>query len=167
MDHRMSIEAAMQEMQAIVKKLQADYGISLDAPPPSFRELHGEFVEAEGGRRLKVRFPFDARFTNPIGTFQGGVLCAAIDNAFGPLSYLALKRPSVTLDLSTQFIRSFSAKDEYIEVEAKVVSVSSATLVMRAEVRNARNKLVATATTTFLILQDEMLSRIAGGQKSD
>ena len=163
----MSIEEAMQEMEAIKKKFQANYGIILDAPPPSFRELHGEFVEAEGGRRVKVRFPFNARFTNPIGIFQGGMLCAAIDNAFGPLSYLALRRPSVTLDLSTQFIRSFSAKDEYIEVEAKVVSISSATLVMRAEVRNAKNKLIATATTTFLILQDDMLSRIPASQSGE
>jgi uncharacterized domain 1 len=167
MEKRMSIEAAMQEMEVIVKKFQTDYGISLDAPPPSFKELHGEFVEVENNRRLKVRFPFDARFANPIGTFQGGVLCAAVDNAFGPLSYLALKRPSVTLDLSTQFIRSFSAKDEYIEVDAKVISVSSATLVMHAEVRNAKNKLIATATTTFLILQDDMLSRIPAGQNSE
>jgi uncharacterized protein (TIGR00369 family) len=167
MEKRMSIEVAMQEMGAIIKKFQANYGISLDAPPPSFKELHGEFVEVENNRRLKVRFPFDARFANPLGTFQGGVLCATIDNAFGPLSYLALKRPSVTLDLMTQFIRSFSPKDQYIEVEAKVVSISSATLVMQAEVRNAKNKLIATATATFLILQDDMLSRISAGQNSE
>ena len=134
----MSIEAAMQEMEAIKQKFQADYGINLDAPPRSFKELHGEFVEADN-RRVKVRFPFDERFANPIGTFQGGVLCAAIDNVFGPLWYLALRRPSVTLDLSTQFIRSFSAKDEYVEVEARVVSISSATLVMHAEVRSHSN----------------------------
>ena len=163
----MSMEEVMQEMDAIKKKLEANYGITLEAPPPSFKELHGEFVEAEGGRRIKVRFPFDARFTNPIGIFQGGMLCAAIDNTFGPLSYLALKRPSVTLDLSTHFIRSFSAKDEYIEVEAKVLSISSATLVMEAEVRNARNKLIATAITTFLILQDDMLSRIPANQGTE
>ena len=162
----MSVQEAMQQMEAIKKKFQAEYGIMLDAPPPSFRELHGEFVEADN-RRIKVRFPFDARFTNPIGIFQGGVLCAAIDNTFGPLSYLSLKRPSVTLDLSTHFIRSFSAKDEYIDVEAKVVSISSATLVMEAEVRNAKNKLIATATTTFLILRDEMLSEIPASQNPE
>ena len=70
----MKIEAAMREMEAIVQKFRTDYGIRLDAPPPSFRELHGEFVDVENNRRLKVRFPFDARFANPIGTFQGGVL---------------------------------------------------------------------------------------------
>jgi len=73
----------------------------------------------------------------------------------------------VTLDLSTQFIRAFSPKDEYIEVEAKVVSISSSTLVMHAEVKSAKNKLIATATTTFLILQDNMLTRMSAGPKAE
>lgn len=64
-------------------------------------------------------------------------------------------------------MRSFSARDEYIEVEARVVSISSATLAMQAEVRIAKNKLIATATTNFLILQDEMLSRIPAGHGSE
>lgn len=93
------------------------------------------------------------------------MLCAAIDNVFGPLSYFVLRRPSVTLDMSTRFIRSFSVQDQFIEVEARVVSISSATLVMEAEVRNARNKLIATASTTFLILREDMLARISGARE--
>lgn len=157
----MSIEDAMKEMETIKEKFQTNYGLSMDFPPRSFKEMKGEIIEIEGTRRIKIRFPYDDRFTNPIGIFQGGMLCAAIDNTFGPLSYFALKRPSVTLDLSTQFIRSFSSKDEFIYIEAKVVSISSATLVMQAEVRNPKDKLMATATTTFLILQDEKLRNIA------
>lgn len=163
----MSIEQGFKEMEAIVEKYKTDYGITLESPPRSFQELHGEFVEIDGNRRIKIRFPFDERFTNPMGIFQGGMLCAAIDNAFGPLSYLVLKRPSVTLDLSTQFIRSFSAKDEFIEVEARVISISSVTLVMQAEVRNARKKLMATATTTFLILPESSLAQMSPKQKDE
>ena len=159
----MSIEEMLKEMEAIQGKVEAEYGVRIDAPPRCFQEMHGEFIEMDGKRRLKVRFPFDERFTNPIGTTQGGMLCAAIDNVFGPLSYFVLKRPSVTLDMSTRFIRAFSAQDHFIEVEARVVSISSATLVMEAEVRNARNKLIATASTTFLILQDNMLKQMSAG----
>ena len=160
----MSIEQVNEEFEKIKKKFETEFGMKMHVPPNLFKEMRGEFVEAESNRRLKVRFPYDERYANPIGIFQGGMLCAAIDNTFGPLSYLAAKRPSVTLDLSTQFIRSFSAKDEYIEVEAKVVSISSVTLVMHAEVRNAKNKLLATASTTFLILQDNMLARMPKGE---
>lgn len=167
METPMSVEQAMKDMEAIKTKFEADYGMTLDVPPNSFKEMNGEFIEFENNRRIKVRFPYDERFANPMGIFQGGMLCTAIDNTFGPLSYLALKKPSVTLDLSTQFIRSFSPKDEYIEVEAKVVSISSATLVMHAEVRNPKNKLIATATTTFLILQDSMLARMSASPKAE
>jgi uncharacterized protein (TIGR00369 family) len=163
----MSIEKAMKEIAEIKEKFETEYGMTMDLPPRSFMEMGGEFIEIEDNRKIKVRFPYDDRFANPIGIFQGGMLCAAIDNTFGPLSYLALKRPSVTLDLSTQFVRPFSPKDEFIDVEAKVVSISSATLLMQAEVRNPKNKLVATATTTFLILQDNMLARMSSNQKEE
>ena len=158
----MSIEKAMQEMADLAKKFEAEFGIRLEFPPKSFKEMKGEITEIEGTRRIKIRFPYDDRFTNPTGIFQGGMLCAAIDNTFGPLSYFALKKPSVTLDLSTQFIRAFTPKDEFIEVEAKVISISPVTLVMRAEVKNPKGKLMATAATTFLILRDEMLKNMAG-----
>jgi uncharacterized protein (TIGR00369 family) len=160
----MSIENAMKEIAAIKEKFEAEYGLIMDLPPRSFKEMNGEFIEIEGNRKIKVRFPYDDRFANPIGIFQGGMLCAAIDNTFGPLSYLALKRPSVTVELSTQFIRSFSPKDEFIDVEAKVISISSAVLIMHAEVKNRKGKLIATATTSFLILQDTMLKRTSPGE---
>jgi uncharacterized protein (TIGR00369 family) len=157
----MSVETVMKEMADLKEKFEAKFGLQMELPPRSFKEMKGEFVEIEDNRRIKVRFPYDECFTNPIGIFQGGMLCTAIDNTFGPLSYIALKRPSVTLDLSTHFIRSFSPKDEFITVEAKVTAVSSATLLMQAEVKNQKGKLLATATTTFLILQDDMLKRMA------
>jgi uncharacterized protein (TIGR00369 family) len=156
----MSVEKAMKEIADLMEKFESEFGMRMELPPRSFKEMKGEFIETEDNRRIKVRFPYDDRFTNPIGIFQGGMLCTAIDNTFGPLSYLALKRPSVTLDLSTRFIRPFSPSDEFIYVEAKVVSISSVTLLMQAEVRNPKDKLMATSTTTFLILQDEMLKRM-------
>jgi acyl-coenzyme A thioesterase PaaI-like protein len=44
------------------------------------------------GESMTVRFPFDVRFTNPMGVMQGGMIAAAIDNALGPLSYLVAPR---------------------------------------------------------------------------
>jgi len=157
----MSVEQMVAEFEAIKSKFESEFGMTMDVPPNSFKEMQGEFIEVEENRRIRIRFPYDTRFTNPIGIFQGGMLCAAIDNTFGPLSYLVLKRPSVTLDLSTQFIRPFSPMDAYMEVEARVISISFSTLVMHAEVRNPKNKLLATATTTYLILQDSMLTRMS------
>jgi len=163
----MSMEKAMKEIADIKDKYESMYGVQMELPPRSFKEMKGEFIEIEDNKRIKVRFPFDGRFANPLGIFQGGMLCTAIDNTFGPLSYIAVKGPSVTLDLATQFVRPFSAKDEFIYVEAKVVSMSSVTLLMQAEVRNPKNKLIATATTTFLILPENMLKRMVTNQKEE
>lgn len=102
-----------------------------------------------------------------MGIFQGGMLCTALDNTFGPLSYLAAKKPCVTTDLSTQFFRTFFPKDEYILIEAKVISKSPAMLTMQAEVRNPKNKLIAIATSSVLILQESMLKRMTSKQEQE
>ncbi|MFA4794581.1 PaaI family thioesterase [Leptospira kirschneri] len=162
-----SVTQAWSDMNKMADKMFKEYGLSLELPPKSFQEMKAEFVEFEPPKRLVVRIPYDARFTNPIGIFQGGMLCTALDNTFGPLSYLAAKRPCVTTDLSTQFFRTFSSKDEYVLIEAKVVSKSPAMMTMQAEVRNPKNKLIAISTTSVLILQESMLKRMTSKQEQE
>jgi len=67
----MSIEQVMEEFEEIKKKFEAEFGMKMEVPPNSFKEMNGEFIEVDGNRKLKIRFPYDARFTNPIGIFQG------------------------------------------------------------------------------------------------
>lgn len=148
------------ELARLKERIETRFGMKLAIPPRSFREMQASIVEIDGLRRIKIRFPYDERFANPIGSFQGGMLCTALDNTFGPLSYLAAKRPCVTTDLSTQFFRTFFPEDEWIEVEARVVSKSPAMLTMTADVRNLRGKLIAIATSSCLILNDDMLKRM-------
>ncbi|AOP35542.1 thioesterase [Leptospira tipperaryensis] len=161
-----TITKVNEELNRMSAKMAKEFGISLEVPPKSFKEMKGEFLEIES-KRILVRFPYDARFANPIGMFQGGMLCTALDNTFGPLSYITAKRPCVTTDLSTQFFRSFAPRDEYIEIEARVVAKSPAMLTMLAEVRNPKKKLIATSTTSMLILQDSMLKRMSGKQEQE
>ncbi|MBM9579506.1 PaaI family thioesterase [Leptospira sp. 201903070] len=159
-----TITKVNEELARMSEKMAKEYGIRLELPPKSFKEMKGAFLEIEP-KRILVSFPYDARFANPIGMFQGGMLCTALDNTFGPLSYITTKRPCVTTDLSTQFFRSFGPQDSYIEIEARVVAKSPAMLTMLAEVRNPKKKLVATSTTSMLILQDSMLKRMSGRQE--
>lgn len=144
----------MQEMAALF----AAANISLELPPQSNLTLGTTYVGIDFGTMLTARFQFDSRFINPIGTFHGGFLSAAFDDTFGPLSYMAAARPVVTLELSTTFIRPFIAKDEYIDIRAELVSKSKSLLVMRAEAKTKVGKLIATSTTSSLILSDEQLS---------
>ncbi|RHX81297.1 PaaI family thioesterase [Leptospira yasudae] len=162
-----SATKAWEEMNKMADKMAKEYGLSLELPPKSFKEMRAEFVEFEGGKKIVVKIPYDDRFANPMGIFQGGMLCTALDNTFGPLSYLAARRPCVTTDLSTQFFRTFFPKDEYVLIEAKVVSKSPAMMTMQAEVRNPKNKLIAIATSSVLILQESMLKRMTSKQEQE
>lgn len=162
--HGAGADAALAQLK---ERMEQRFGLRLEIPPKSFQEMRASIVAIEGMHRLKIRFPYDERFANPIGSFQGGMLCTALDNTFGPLSYLAAKRPCVTTDLSTQFFRSFRADDKAIEIEAQVVSKSPAMLTMTAEVRNLRGKRIAISTSTCLILGDEMIRRMATGPTAE
>ncbi len=144
----------MREMAALFSSVN----ISLEMPPQSNLTLGTTYVDIDFGKMLTARFKFDSRFMNPIGTFHGGFLSAAFDDTFGPLSYMAASRPVVTLELSTTFIRPFTAKDEYIDIRAELVSKSKSLLVMRAEAKTKEGKLIATSTTHSLILSDEQLN---------
>ncbi|TGK36035.1 PaaI family thioesterase [Leptospira gomenensis] len=161
-----SVTKAQEELNKMTEKMEKEYGLSLEVPPKSFKEMKAQFIEIDS-KRVVVRFPYDERFANPMGIFQGGMLCTALDNTFGPLSYLAAKKPCVTTDLSTQFFRTFFPKDEFINIEAKVISKSPAMMTMQAEVRNPKNKLIAISTSSVLILQDSMLKRMTGRQDQE
>jgi uncharacterized protein (TIGR00369 family) len=99
-----------------------------------------------------VAFPVTENLLNPVGAMQGGFITAALDNVLGPLSYLAMRSPASTLDIHTQFVRAVSAGDTLM-VTAHVVSMGPATLVMTAEARNGRGKLVATATANAIAVR--------------
>ncbi|EMN51288.1 hypothetical protein LEP1GSC088_4512 [Leptospira interrogans str. L1207] len=74
-----SVTQAWSDMNKMADKMFKEYGLSLELPPKSFQEMKAEFVEFEPPKRLVVRIPYDSRFTNPVGIFQGGMLCAALE----------------------------------------------------------------------------------------
>lgn len=129
--------------------LQELLGASAVFPPPCFVTMNAEFAAYESRSSLTVTFPVTENLLNPVGAMQGGFITAALDNVLGPLSYLAMKNPASTLDIHTQYIRAVSAGDT-LTVTARVVSMGPATLVMTAEARNVRGKLVATATANAI-----------------
>lgn len=137
----------------------AQNGVALEMPPQSNRTLNTEYVEIDYGKMLAAQIKFDPRFTNPMGMFQGGFLCAAIDDVFGPLTYMAAARPVVTIEMSTSFLRPFTAKDEFVTIKAEVVSKSKTLLVLKAEVHSKEGKLIASASSHSLIISEQNLKK--------
>lgn len=144
----------MQNMKEMADKF-AVLGLNLELPPASNRTLNTVYTEMDLGKSLAAEIKFDSRFTNPLQMFQGGFLCAALDEVYGPLTYMAAGRPVVTIEMSTSFIRPFIAKDEFITIKAEVVNKSKTLIVLKAEARSKEGKLIATSTNHSLVLSEE------------
>jgi uncharacterized protein (TIGR00369 family) len=124
----------------------------LKIPPPCFEEMHGEYVAFEEAQRVLVtRFPVESRYQNPLGYMQGGFITAAIDNTIGPLSYLVAP-PSVTVQLSTQYLRPVGPDTGHITVHGRVDEMTKSYLYLSARVLDARDRVLAMAQASCQLL---------------
>jgi acyl-coenzyme A thioesterase PaaI-like protein len=135
-------------------------GIDIQLPPPSQQELQIEYLEVIPGKKIKGKIPFQTRFTNPIKTYQGGILTAAIDDHFGPLSYITAERPCTTLSLNTTFLKPFTEKMGFCIIEAEVLQKTKAFIFMRAVVMSPEGDLLAHAESHVAILRDDQLQKV-------
>ena len=129
--------------------MQEKFGIKL--PPDSAIELKSEFIEYIPKKSLTVNFPVQQKHTGPLGILQGGILTAFFDDTFGPLSYATLGKPMVTIDIQVHFIRNAKPGDT-ITIKAEIVSRGRQILFMKGEAKNQKGKLIATSTTSALIM---------------
>ncbi len=114
----------------------------IEIPAKIFIDMEGEYIEYIEGKSLTVRFPVKERYQNPLGSMQGGMIVAAMDNALGSLSYMVAP-PSVTTYINASYIRPVRESDKHIDVTATVVETTNNFLHMRAEVKNLDGELVA------------------------
>jgi uncharacterized protein (TIGR00369 family) len=151
-------EQVLRSMQDVAKKFSRA-GLKLEMPPRSNTTLGTRYTDIEVGRMLVAEVRFDSKFSNPMGVFQGGFLCAIFDEVYGPLTYMATGRPVVTIEMSTSFLRPFTERDESVIVRAEVIAKSRSLIVLRAEARSKKGKLIATSTSHALVAKDETLKR--------
>ncbi|TGK86171.1 PaaI family thioesterase [Leptospira montravelensis] len=144
-----------EETQKILDDMTINFnngGRKITVPPPIFVAMKAEILSYTKGKSITVAFPVSEDQTNPMGMMQGGVIAAAFDNAFGPLSYLVAKRPTTTIDMNIQYIRGVAVGQKVI-VKATVEAKGFSTIHMVGEMRTEKDKLLATATTNLLILK--------------
>ena len=128
-------------------------GIDLRLPPRVFEMMEAEVQHYdEEARRLTVYFPVREAYDNPMGYMQGGMIVAAFDNVFGPLSYLVAP-PSVTTQLDTSFVRPVTPREETLVVEAWVTEQTRSQLFMSAEARSPSGRVLALAHATCQIVR--------------
>jgi uncharacterized protein (TIGR00369 family) len=136
-------------LEAIAKMIPEN--LPVEIPPRIFLDMEGDIIDYEEGHFLTIRFPVKGRYRNPMGHMQGGMIVAAIDNTFGPLSYLVAP-PSVTTQLNTSYIRPVTTTDRHIDVVAEVEEKTGRHLFLSAEVLNPAGKPVALSHASCMIL---------------
>ncbi|HUI65494.1 MAG TPA: PaaI family thioesterase [Bacteroidota bacterium] len=143
---------SLKALQSELEQLKGVLSANVQFPPNCFLDMRGVFSSYESRSSLSVLFPVLRESLNPVGVMQGGYLCAAFDNAFGPLSYLAARHPCTTLDLHVQFIRSVQL-DDILRVSARVVSRGMNTMLIAGEIESEGRKLIATASANVSIMR--------------
>ena len=127
----------------------------LQLPPPIFADMAGEFVDLNmAAKTLTVRFPVQARYQNPMGTMQGGMIAAAIDNAIGPLSFM-VAAPNVTKTMEVTYLRPIPASVAEITVVAAFTGQNGRELTFVADVLRGDGAKLATARSVNVLLKRE------------
>ncbi|MBL8019095.1 MAG: PaaI family thioesterase, partial [Leptospirales bacterium] len=122
--------------------------------PEQYSGIWRRFTEFEAKKKLTQVFPAPLKFANPLGTLQGGIIGAYIDDTMGPLCFSTVKGPTTTIGLNINYLRSVKCPDT-VTVEARITGRGRRVLHLEAEVRDSRGKIVANATSSVLSLKED------------
>lgn len=125
---------------------------SLLLPPPSMVELGHEFLEITPGVKMVAKVPFQKRFANPVGVYQGGILGGCIDDVFGPLSYITAGGPCLTISMNVTYLGSFTEQMGHCIIEAVVLKKTKNFIFMRADVKSPTGEHMGHAETHVKVL---------------
>ncbi len=125
-----------------------------ELPPPPVSQLLGlrlvSFADGECVFEMDVR----PEHGNPMGTLQGGIVCALADAAMG-LAYattLGDGETFATLELKTNYLRSVS--DGTLTATGRVVHGGRTIGLATCDVVDGQGRAVAHATSTCMTLRD-------------
>jgi uncharacterized protein (TIGR00369 family) len=125
-----------------------------EAPPPPVAELLGiRLVSIEDGECV---FEMDAlpEHANPMGTVQGGVICALADAAMG-LAYASLLDEGesfTTLELKTNYLRPVT--EGTLVATGRVVHAGRTIGLTTCDVVDGQGRKIAHATSTCMTLRE-------------
>lgn len=117
---------------------------------PSSLWLRGTLLEIEEGFTV-ISYKIRKEMTNPLGTIQGGVMAALIDDTMG-LAFYSLFQQNMftTTNLNVNYL--FGAKEgEEVRVEAKVVRIGKKIANVESKVYNNNKEIICTATSNLVV----------------
>ena len=124
--------------------------------PPGAQTLGFSVLEAEpDSGRAVIEFEAKPEFTNGLGNVQGGFVAAMIDYTIGPAqaTTFGVGELGVTLELKVSFVRP--AKLGRLIGTGMVVHRGKSIVFAEAELRDAEDNLIATATSTSRVIRPD------------
>ena len=121
-------------------------------PPPIMATLGFTGFRPERGR-VVVEMPAAEFHYNPLGGVHGGVISTLLDTATGCAvqSTLEVGERYTSLDLTVKFLRPVTVDSGLLTCEGDVIQRGRRTALARAQLTDARGKLVAHATSSCMI----------------
>jgi uncharacterized protein (TIGR00369 family) len=108
-------------------------------------------IDPEKGT-IRVQFEAKKEFLNPVGTVQGGILTAMLDDTMGPAAtaHLGGEAFCQTLELKTSFVRP--ARPGLLYGEGRVVHRGREVVFLEGTLSDADGRLIATASATARVV---------------
>lgn len=127
--------------------------ISRDNQPPMGRTLGIRLVDCDRGKSVFEGVPAEMHF-NPMGGVHGGYAASLLDSACGIAVHTMLPpgQGFTTLELKVSYIRGMSAETGTVRAIGRVVNMGRRVAFAEAEIRDSNDRLMATATSTLLVL---------------
>ena len=125
-------------------------------PPPAMRTLGIQALDVGEGRVRFGMMPQEMHY-NPLGTVHGGVLAALLDSATGCAVHSVLPAGFgyTSMDLTTKYLRPVTAGTGKVIATGTLLSRGSRTALAEAKLTDARDRLLAHATSSCLIFSHD------------
>lgn len=127
--------------------------MTLQVPPNCDLTLGLTCLEKRDDATTVWRVRVDERFLNPAGVVQGGFLAAMMDSAMGASAVLSVKDRKVYVantEIKSSFLRPVRNGD-VLQCTASVLKPGTVVAFLQARVLDQEERLVATASSTYLI----------------
>jgi uncharacterized protein (TIGR00369 family) len=131
-----------------------------ELPPPPITSLLGlRAVEVEPGCVVFEVTP-DESVYNPIGTVHGGLVCTLADTVAACAVHTTLEVgfAYTSIDLNVSYTRPVTRDSGTLRAVGTVVKPGRRVAFSRAEITDAAGKVVATATSSCLVMPPEPVS---------
>lgn len=122
-------------------------------PPPMAVLTNSTVIEVEPGRVVFTCTPGEEHY-NPLGTVHGGLLCTLLDTVVGCAAHTTLDAGVgyTSIEIKVSYLRPVTLGSGTLTATGRVTKPGRRVIFADGEVRDAAGALVATASSSLLVL---------------